>query len=257
MQLDRFALPRRVFPAAIAIASIALSPLRAVAHEAPEASKRADEDPAALFARAETLYREGRYEEAIEILEALIRAHPEPILRFNLGRAYESAGALEPAIAAYRAYLDAAPDAPDRASVEARIERLEARLPADVDPAVQPATVPPNEQPSPQGQSQTEQPRPVVAPWIVAGVGGAGLIVGGVFGGLSGARASEASDTSTNQVRASQVHEDARRFRTVSTISVIAGAALVIAGVTWGLIATKRKRRARGTPSSAGLSFRF
>ncbi|MGH1344256.1 MAG: tetratricopeptide repeat protein [Nannocystales bacterium] len=230
--------------------SVAASPRPAAASAPTETA----EDPAALFNQAETLYREGRYEEAIEILEALVDGYPEPILRFNLGRAYESAGLVEPAMEAYRQYLEAAPDAPDRASVEARLDRLEARIPAELEP--RPAAVPVEEEP-PEETPPPEAPRPIIAPWIVAGVGGAALIAGGVLGGLSRARVSEAEDMETNQVRAVDAQDEARNFGRISTGALIVGGALVVAGVTWGIIATRRQRRGGVAMSMTGLRVSF
>jgi len=210
-------------------------------------------DPAAQFDQAETLYREGRYEEAIEILEALVEAYPEPILRFNLGRAYESAGLLDPAIAAYRQYLEAAPDAPDRASVEARVDRLEARIPGELEPEPVPAPV---EAPTPSDTAPSVAPRLNPTPWIIAGAGGAVLIAGGVLGGLSLARASEAEDSGTNQVRAVDAQDEARTFGRVSTGALIVGGALLVAGVTWGIVVSRRQRRRVGA-SMTGLRVSF
>lgn len=213
-----------------------------------------EDDPAALFSQAETLYLEGRYEETIEILEALIETHEEPILRFNLGRAYESAGLLDPAIDAYRQYLEAAQDAPDRASVEARIDRLEERIPSEGVPKPALAQV---EQPPPE-PSESVAPRPVIAPWVMAGAGGIVLIAGGVLGGISRARATEAEDPATDQVRALDAWSEARSFGRVAIGALIIGGALVLAGVTWGVVATTgQRRRRRIGMSMTGLTVSF
>ena len=45
---------------------------------------------------------------------------------YNLGRAHAARGDVERAIAAYAGYLDSVPDAPDRAEVEAELQRLRA-----------------------------------------------------------------------------------------------------------------------------------
>ncbi|MBV1857784.1 MAG: hypothetical protein KUG77_05175, partial [Nannocystaceae bacterium] len=83
---DRFERPRRAVAITLAGFFVAATPQASVA---VAAAPEAEADPAALFSRAETLYREGRYEEAIGILEELVDGYPEAILRFNLGRAYE------------------------------------------------------------------------------------------------------------------------------------------------------------------------
>src|SRR5690606_33568184 len=116
------------------------------------------EDPTAKFERAEALYDEGRYDEAIELLRELVREYPDPILLYNLGRAHEGAERLAEAIDAYERYLDAAPDAPDRDAITRRIERLRARLRPKVQP--DPTPPPPTAAPAP-------PPRPIVAPWVL------------------------------------------------------------------------------------------
>lgn len=224
-----------------------------MASPAPSAEPAAEADPSAQFSQAETLYREGRYEEAIEILEALIEAHDAPILRFNLGRAYESAGLLDPAIAAYQEYLQTAPDAPDRDSVKARIERLESRAPDESEPVPTPDPV----QPRAPVERDIPPRKPVIAPWVLAGAGGVGLIVGGAFAGVSVARGSEAEDLTTNQVRAVQAQDEARRFSTLSIVTLAVGGALLVAGVTWGVLATKRQRRSDRAVGANGLTLRF
>ena len=76
------------------------------------------------FERALEHYRAGEFDEAIRLLKALQDARPEPALLYNLARAHEGNGDLQDAIDAYRAYLDAEPDAKDAPVIKTRIERL-------------------------------------------------------------------------------------------------------------------------------------
>ena len=217
----------------------------------PVARAAPGDDAAEQFDQAERMYREGRYEEAIAILRELIAEYPEPILRFNLGRAYESAGRLEEAIDAYEQYLEAAPEAPDRTDVEGRIERLEAQLAAqEPETEPEPETEAPPEVPPP--------PKPIVAPWIVAGVGGAGLVVGVAFGSLSRARTNDARDAQTDQVEAMAQLDDARRFATVANVSLAVGGALAVAGLAWGIAAVTKRRRGKASAVAwRGLALQF
>lgn len=232
------------------LAAVALlaAPLHAAA-PAADASSATDagdppagdpDDATARFDRAEAMYREGRYEEAIEILEGLIADYPEPILYFNLGRAHESSGRIEDAIAAYEGYLDADPDAPDRDSVRERIVRLQERLSEERTEPAPPRPVP----------AMPPPPRPIVAPWVVAGVGGAGLAVGVTFAGLSRARSNDARDA-PDQITAKSEHDTARRHALAANVAFGVGGALLLAGVIWGIAAVVKRRRSRSSSPTA------
>lgn len=215
----------------------------------PVARAAPADDAAEQFDQAELLYREGRYDEAIAILRELIAAYPEPILRFNLGRAYESAGRLEEAIDAYERYLEASPDAPDRVDVEGRIGRLQTQLAAqEPEPEPEPDPEPPSPPPD----------KPIIAPWVLAGVGGAGLALGVTFGSLSRARSNEARDAQTDQVRATAALDEARRFATVANVSLAVGGALAVAGLAWGIAAVAKRKRSKTSPVAwRGSALRF
>ena len=236
-------------PSGVSFVVLALvaAPLRAQSPDAavprgtePATSTAAEPDDAsARFARAETMYREGRYEEAIAVLEELIEDYPEPILYFNLGRANESSGRIEAAISAYDSYLEAAPDAPDRESVRDRIARLRQRQRPEPSPVPTPPVLPPS-----------PAPRPIVAPWVVAGLGGAGLAVGATFAGLSRARSNDARNA-PDQVTAKSEHDAARRHAVAANVAFGVGAALLVAGVIWGVTVVVKRRRGSARQPSA------
>jgi tetratricopeptide (TPR) repeat protein len=84
-----------------------------------------------FFRTAREHYREGRYREAAADLERALALDPvSPTLRYNLGRVEELLGNLEPALRAYRGYLELLPaDAlEERARTEATIQRLEGAI---------------------------------------------------------------------------------------------------------------------------------
>lgn len=209
------------------------------------------DDPGARFDRAEILFREGRYDEAITVLQALLDEYPEPILHYNLGRAQESSGRIEEAIVAYEHYLEGAPDAADRDTVLARVQRLRTRVERDAAAAAVP-------EPRPQPAPPPTQSPPIVLPWVVTGVGGAGLVVGATFGGLSRQRLAEARSES-EQIAASEALSDARSNALLANVMFAVGGTLATAGLTWGIIAVtrKRKRAVAWSPSPGGLTVRF
>lgn len=104
----------------------------AVAREAPAAAQdaAADAEARSLFAAGRTAYDAGRYEDALTHFERAHELSGRPELLFNVANAADRLRDTVRALAAYRAYLDAVPDATNRAMVERRIEAL-ARLAAD------------------------------------------------------------------------------------------------------------------------------
>ncbi len=191
-----------------------------------------DDDPAQMFDRAERLYRDGRYLDAIAVLLALQREHADPILDYNLGRAYESAGQIDAAIDAYGRYLETAPDAVDRDDVEARVARLRVTVAPPI--AVQPPRELPPPTPAP--------PRPSVAPWVIAGLGGAGL---GVAAGLGGVARSRRNDAVREPIQAEAADrlDEARRFALAANIGFAVAGAVATAGVAWGIASIVRRRQ--------------
>jgi tetratricopeptide (TPR) repeat protein len=89
------------------------------------------EQARAEFERGAALYRTGDFRGALTAFEAAQAHRPAPEALFNIARCQEQLGQLADAVETYRAYLQASPSAPDRASVAARIGELEARLPLE------------------------------------------------------------------------------------------------------------------------------
>lgn len=209
------------------------------------------------FEEAERLYQEGEHQGAIELLRALLEDNDDPVLWYNLGRAYEGAGEAGPAIDAYERYLEGSPDAPDRDDVRERIARLEPEThdepPAVVAPAPISAPVPP-----PRVAERHRARVPLVVPWVVFGVGSAGLVTGGVFGILARRSEEQAADT-LSQVDARRTHDTARRRALAANVSFAVGGAVAAAGLTWAIVATitHRKENARVRPHGLGIAGRF
>lgn len=242
------------------VASVALATLLAVPPSPVRAAappRPAQDDPQALFERAEEHYTQGHYEDAAAVLERLTETHPEPVLFYNLARAYESAGQLEPAIAAYGRYLEVSPDAADADAVEARIGRLRERVAdeADAEAEAQPQPPPPevDREPVPTVAS----PRPAIAraaPWGLLALGGSGLIAG-VALVLVGSARHDAARGEPVQARAASLDDDARRLALGGNVAFAVGGALAIAGLTWGLVRLRRDRRDRVTAAPGVLRF--
>ena len=75
-------------------------------------------------------YTAAQYDEAVAEFRAAEQLAPSPMNDYNIGLALDHKGDAAGAIAAYRAYLDRAPNAANRADVEAAIAKLKPYLSA-------------------------------------------------------------------------------------------------------------------------------
>jgi len=92
---------------------------------AQQAASRDDELARNLFQAGKTAYESGNYEDALRYFEdAHARSH-RPQLLYNIGQAADRLRNDQKALASFRAYLAALPDADNRAEVENRIRALE------------------------------------------------------------------------------------------------------------------------------------
>jgi tetratricopeptide (TPR) repeat protein len=183
-----------------------------------------------LFEKSAQAYREGRFQEAVELLLQARKLKAEPVLLYNLGRAYEAQGKLPEAVDAYSKYLEEDPNAADRRAIEGRI----ATMRRDIEekkkrdeappPAAPPApiiVVPP-----------PPAPRESPLPWLVTGAGVVTLGVGIGFGVLASRKEDEARSEPV-QTTAASIHEDARGHATIANVTMTVGAAVAVAGVVW------------------------
>lgn len=192
-----------------------------------------DAKAAKLFERAESEYQAGHFQAAIDLLLEAQRLAPDPVLHYNLARAYEGLGDLDHAIASYDAYVKADPGSKDRGAVEARLRTLEQQKAARDKPVdrAPPERPPPTvDKPSPSKRSAS----PV--PWIIAGVGALGLGVGGVLGGLSLGAKSDAEDPESSGVDVESSLDRARTLALGANITFAVGGTLALAGAIWGIV---------------------
>lgn len=208
-------------------------------------------------ARAHSVYLSGKeyldessYDKAIRyFLDAYaIDCSVHGILRV-IASAYERRGDKGSAVDALELYLRRAPTAPDREVVERRIKNLREQIVHDETPvAPSPASPPPHpapEQPAPlSGPTRvlaaTHSPSPSVVPWVVAGVGGAVAVAGGVLAALGASDISNASSRCGSRLHcAPDVADEGNRGRTLEQAAAVvlpAGAAVLAAGVVWRIL---------------------
>lgn len=196
--------------------------------QSSDASSEADR----LFAESAEHYRAGRFEEAARLLEKAHALTGAPVLLFNLAKAREGSGDLAGAIAAYEQYLREAENIPDRGAIEKRIETLreqvrewqELRAKAEAERLRA-------EQAAKQRPTRSASP----FPWLVAGIGGAGLIVGGVLGALAKGKEADAIDEPIHADAAALAGE-AEDFALGANICFGIGGGVLLAGATWGIV---------------------
>lgn len=243
-----------------ALAVLALLACGALAPHAAVAGPKEEAKAGQLFDKAEVEYQAGRFQAAIDLLLEAQRIAPDAVLDYNLARAYEGLGNLEASIASYKAYLVADPKSKDRGAVEARIKTIEAQLAERAKKDAGEKSPPPKEQPKP----PPEPGRPSALPWLLAGAGVLVVGAGGVLGGLSLARTSEAEDPATSGVDATDLQGEAEDFALQANILFGVGGAIALAGTIWGIVNVVQVGKAneatvtlRLAPASAGLRVDF
>ncbi|HSO36074.1 MAG TPA: hypothetical protein VLT33_26285 [Labilithrix sp.] len=199
-----------------------------------------------LFEKSEAAYDSGRFADAIALLKQSYALKQEPVLLYNLGRAYEGIGDPAAAAQSYEAFLAAQPSASDRGALERRIATLRRQL------AEREAL----------RKRALERDRAVPArsasavPWVVAGVGAAGLLGGGVVGILAQQRNDDAKQEPT-YARAERLHSQAESLATISTISFIAGGAVLAGGLLWGILDLSAAKSRSPTATLGGFALTF
>lgn len=234
-----------------------------VANAAVAAPKGKNHDRAVrLVVQSQDHYEAGRFREAIQLLEEAYGLEQSPTILYNLARAYEGVGDVEPALDAYEKYIQQEPKASDRGAVEKRIETLKQqieekkRLERERDDEAKRAVLA-RQATEREKAKQRNAPKPIglrqpsVIPWIVAGVGVA-VIGGGVFRGLrSRSRHDEAVDEQKAK-DSEDLNDSAKSMATGANVCFVAGGILTAAGITWAVI----DGASSGKEERAGLAVR-
>lgn len=216
-----------------------------LAHAQERASHAADPKARAaeLYRASAESYRKGDFATTVDLLREAYSLDPQPVLLYNLARAYEGLGDTNGAIDTYKKYLDADPNAKDRGAIEQRISTLERerderialqkqneanRKRAEEEAARAAAAA----------KQKKEAPPPhhrSALPYIVGGIGIGGLATGAVFGLMATSQHASAQDQPVQQVAENEQNR-AKTYATASTISFIAGGALLAIGTTWWIL---------------------
>lgn len=212
-----------------------------------------------LFEQSAKAYREGRFQEAVDLLLEAHRIKSEPVLLYNLGRAYEALGKPTEAADAYEGYLKEDPRAADRKAIEGRIATLRAQA-AELEKARTAPPPPPldehRDRSSDPTPAPTEPESPSIVPWIVAGAGVAVMGGGIVMGVLANSRHDDAV-AEPRQAAAQDKQDSAETLATGATIMILVGGVATAVGLGWlgvrAFSASPAPSSARGLRIAPGL----
>ena len=235
---------RRVVLALVLGAGTAGNPSAARAQEHPTHSADPKARAADLYRQSAESYRKGDFATTIDLLRQAYALDPQPVLLYNLARAYEGTGDTDQAIDTYKKYLQADPNTKDRGAIEQRITTLERerderialqkqseadRKRAEEEEAARAAAA---------AKQKKEAPPPhhrSAIPYIVGGIGIGGLGTGVVLGLMATSQHASARDE-PQQLQAENEQNRAKTYATASTVAFIAGGALLAIGTTWWIL---------------------
>lgn len=143
----------------LAIFLLLAVPTAALAQDATESAAEGGEDEGrarALFNAGQTAFGEGRFAEAAGLWVRAYELSPRGALLYNIGNAYDRAGANEEALVHYRRYLEADPDTDKEAYLRSRIAVLEGIVASEEEPT------PPEEEPDEDTAAQPAATEPAV-----------------------------------------------------------------------------------------------
>ena len=216
----------------------------------PSESKEGKENKARaadLYKKSADAYLHGDFATAIKLLDEAYGLDPQPVLVYNQARAHEGLGHVDEAISLYEKYLSEEPTSPDRGAIEQRIatlkkqreekQRLEQEK-ADVEAKREQQQQQQRDLEKREQEMKTTTPEPrkrSVMPYVVAGVGAAGVLSGGVFGFLALDKESTGNDA-TSLREATDAQDTGKTFATVSNVSFIVGGVLLAGGIVWWIV---------------------
>ena len=222
--------------AALVICLVAWAQAASAANPAKQASgvPAARAEALGLYHQGERAYELGHFDEAITLLARAYALSSEPVLQYDLARAYEGKGDLEAAARGYASYLSTQADIPDRAAIERRVATVRAQIDERVRLQREAAEA--------RARAAALRPAPPVHPVALGGRGrGGGRRAGGrwIRRSRGGWCTTEAGESSRSQVDADADNATAHRWATAATVSWIAGGALAAGGLVFWYVDRK------------------
>ncbi len=226
--------------------------------DAAGAAERSKQTAEAHYQKGMKAYTLGHFEDAIEEFEKAYELRQEPIFLYNIAQSHRQNNNPQRAIFFYRRFLEADPQAKNRAEIEKRIKDLESNLnhkpenaatatpttvapttaaaqspqPESPPPAV-PAPLPPPSNPIVPVQAEAAPPASAGRGLRIAGIAtGAVGVAGVVTGVFLGLHANTLFDEATKpgSVYDDGKYQDSKTFRTLEWVSFGVGAAAIVTG---------------------------
>jgi hypothetical protein len=165
-------------------------------------------------------------------LREAYRLRSDPVLLYNLGRAYEGLGDRSSANEAYDEYFRQESRVAERPAIERRVALLRKEI------AERQELRREREEALERESALRRTARSTSAlPWVLSGMGGAIAIAGGVFGVVALDRHDDAVEGPQAEIEQSQ--DEAKRFATVANVGFVLGGLLLAAGITWAIFDTR------------------
>lgn len=247
-----------------------------------------DEEARVHFRLGQAYYDSGRFEEAAREFETAYATSRRPQLLYNVFVARRDAGHVEQATDALRRYLELVPDAPERDQLRARLRSLERMVQQRAAGGASGTTTASGETTSTETATETASSGegagvqtggtgaaeatstgdaamasettpttgggggPGIAPWIVAGAGGALILTGAITGILALGAESDLEEMCPNGACTSPSFEDTRdsgqTLAVVTDVLLVTGVLAAGAGVAWALLAGGSEERPSEAP---------
>ena len=235
----------------------ALAATTGVARES-RAQSRTKQTAESHYEKGMKAYTLGHFPEAIEEFEKAYEMRSEPIFLYNIAQSHRQNDAPQRAIFFYRRYLEADPNAKNKAEIEKRIKDMETQMNAQKEkeiasaavtpaPAAPPTTAAPTTAPQPDPTAaqpssgsttvQTTQAPPAEDTHQgrglrIAGIATASLGVAGVAAGIAfGLHSNSLHDEAIKGTYIDSKYQDSKSFRTLEWVSFGIGGAAVVTGV--------------------------
>jgi hypothetical protein len=270
--------------AALAFGTTVAIPGHALAAMAPGAGAKGQvsasaETPAAptsndLSAQAIDRFKAKDYEGAARLFDEAYKLDPNPNYLFNIGRVYEEKGDIRAAVDYYQRFVkEPGVEIESRELALQRLRVLKAIL-HETDAQNKPADAPPKDTPPPVAEGPKDEPKPVQPPaedpkykkmwtagFVMLGVGGVGMAVGGILGGVTLSKQKQLEGLHDYDARV-ELAEQGRGLALGTDVLLSVGGVLVLTGVILvGVSASKRRSKAvadrRVWPTGLGLAGRF
>lgn len=210
------------------------------------------------FALGSSRYAAGDYVGALAEFELAKRARPVAALDFNIARCLDRLERYSEAIVAYRLYVEAAPNAPDAATVRERIALLEKRStqfrpspPVEPPPTPTPTPTPeptraPNTSPAnavtatPTASPQSQSSSRYLVPGVLTGVTGVTLVTGAALLGVLAGKYDRANSAEGCRPCTDGEIAPLRRYQAAGFAMMGISGALLVADVALFVVAARK-----------------